>query len=173
MGRDRSLSRHVRYGTFPLISAVFTALCVVCADLYLKLLKYCCAAISCVFVITFVLMIILNLQSACKNVELCTVPKTDSSMWNVIRTHLQITNDTFFLLAFCGFVIKLCVYRYALCLQIHNWSSCQISWSEVGLIIMVLAMSFPADCNCHSSLRVLCPWSTPSSGLIKDSSCPP
>lgn len=49
----------------------------------------------------------------------------------------------------------LCVFCSALCLQMHSCPSCQFGWSEVGLIIMVLAMSFPADCNCLSTLCVL------------------
>lgn len=38
---------------------------------------------------------------------------------------------------------------------------------------MVLAMSFPADFSCHSSLYASRPWSTPPSDLIIDSSRPP
>lgn len=38
---------------------------------------------------------------------------------------------------------------------------------------MVLAMSRPSDCSCHSSVCALCPRSTPPSDLIIVLSCPP
>lgn len=185
MGRDRSLSRHFRYGTFPLISAVFAVLCVICADLHVKLLKYCCATFFCVLVIEVCIddYFTLSVSILYKNMKMCSVPKFDSSIWNMMSKLLDYSKtqsltfrtaaNEFFFILFSVFSLTDVSQAIFLCLQIHTWPSCQTGWSEVGLIIMVLAMSFPADCSCHSSLCALCPWSTPPPDLIIDSSRPP
>lgn len=85
--------------TFGMALFLWSQLCslcfVVCADLYLKLLKYCCATALCLFVIKVCIdVFFLHFLSACENLKFCGVPKFDSSMRNLMSKLLGFSKST-------------------------------------------------------------------------------
>lgn len=149
-----------------LCSVLFVLTCTEVAEVLL-----CC---SVCLLSKFVLMTVIHFLSTCKNIEICVVPEFDSSLGNVM-CKLLCSIDNYLLLYswFWVFLIPLCISSYALCLRIHNCPAVESADQKWVWKIIVLAMSFPADCNCHSSLCAPCPWSTPPSDLFIDSSRPP
>lgn len=70
---------------------MFNVLCVVCADLRVEFLKYYCTTSFCVLVVEVCIddYFTLSVSILYKNMKMCAVPKSDSSMWNMMSKLLD------------------------------------------------------------------------------------
>lgn len=155
--------------TFGMALLLWSLLCSLCFVLFVltgyvvKLLKHCCATASCVCV---------ENDDDDDDVMLVEIWKTElflnlSKAW---KTMVKKVESVSLCTSLLSILIPVCdSFLGRLCLQILTWPSCQTEHKLGLIIIKVMAMSFPTDHSCRSSLCLLCPCVSPNYRLISPS----